>query len=359
MKKVYAPGVFDLFHIGHLNYLKAASIAGDYLVVAVQEDRAVEKAKNIDISTPLPERIALIEQLRFVDEVISYIDVFQGQILKALQIDVFACGEEYGNDPHFPDQVKTLEYCKTNGIEVFRIPRTNHVSSTAIRERLRDFWSKRAEKKTELPSGVTVLGSFDGDQEKIYQETIHEVNLVTEAVNQPALKRLLDLGCGDGRLLLQLAPKFRTTTGVDFSQELIDITKARLSSTNLDVKLITGDVSDYCENSNYDVILLSGIIPYLDDEQYPKLLANINTLSHSKTQIFIRCSLSLKNRINVVNLYSAKLDAIYTAYYRTLDEIVTSFGRHDWLEISNKILYQNTPETAVYWIVFEKAETAQ
>jgi glycerol-3-phosphate cytidylyltransferase len=359
MKKVYAPGVFDLFHIGHLNYLKTASTAGDYLVVAIQEDRTVEKAKNIKLSTPLAERMALIEELRFVNEVISYIDTYQGPILKELNINIFACGEDYGSDPNFPRQKDTLEFCENNNIEIFRIPRTNHVSSTATRERLKMFWSKRAEKIDELPSGVTVLGSFDGDQEKIRQETIYEAEQLNNAVKNSNEKSLLDLGCGDGRLLIELAPKFAKITGVDFSQELIDITKTKIKNKNFDIKLITGDASEYKEDTAFDVILLSGIIPYLDDGQYLRMLKNIEQISNNKTQIFIRCSLSLKDRINVVNLYSKNLNDIYTAYYRTFDELIVGFNNHGWKKIQSKLLYQNNPETAVYWIELAKTELSQ
>jgi cytidyltransferase-like protein len=58
MTRVYVPGVFDVFHIGHLNYLKSASENGDYLIVAVQDDREIMKQKGVAVVTPLPERVA-------------------------------------------------------------------------------------------------------------------------------------------------------------------------------------------------------------------------------------------------------------------------------------------------------------
>lgn len=152
MVKVFTPGVFDVFHVGHLNLLKAAAAAGDYLVVGIQDDREVELYKEVELVNMLAERIFIIEQLRFVDEVISYIDVSQGPLLEALEITVFACGDEYGHDKRFPDQLKTLAYCEENGIEVARIPRTPHVSSTRIRSQIKKVWC------SQTPSNCDAIG---------------------------------------------------------------------------------------------------------------------------------------------------------------------------------------------------------
>ena len=160
MVTVYVPGVFDVLHVGHLNYLRAARGAGDRMIVGVQDDREVLQQKGLQPVVPLAERMALIEALGFVDEVVSYRNVNQSALLKGLDIDVFAVGEEYGRRDL--QQRQTLDYCDRAGVRVFRVPRTPHVSSTQIRARLKEFWSARARLAEQLPAGVTVLGSFVG-----------------------------------------------------------------------------------------------------------------------------------------------------------------------------------------------------
>ena len=147
MKRLFVPGVFDVFHIGHLNYLKNAAQHGDYIIVGVQEDRSVFKSKGVKPVIPLAERMCILESLRFVDEVISYTSVFQGPLFEGLGIDVFAVGEEYGQDDRYPDQKRTLAYCAEQGIEVARVQRTLGVSSTNIRGRLKEFWDSRRQRQ--------------------------------------------------------------------------------------------------------------------------------------------------------------------------------------------------------------------
>ena len=108
--RVFAPGVFDVFHIGHLNYIQAASELGDVLVVGVQDDRAVVETKGTKLVNSLPERIAIIEALSCVKETVSYLNVFQGQLLKNLAIDVFACGEDYAMGGGGATQLM-IKYC--------------------------------------------------------------------------------------------------------------------------------------------------------------------------------------------------------------------------------------------------------
>lgn len=133
MKRLFVPGVFDVFHVGRLNYLRNASEHGDYVIVGVQDDRAVKACKDIDPIVPLADRMSIVEALRFVDEAVSYKDVFQGPLLEGLAIDVFAAGQEYGASGDYPDQKKTLAFCRERGIEVVQIPCTQRVSSTQIR----------------------------------------------------------------------------------------------------------------------------------------------------------------------------------------------------------------------------------
>lgn len=357
MKKVLAPGVFDVFHIGHLNYLMAARSHGSHLVVAVQEDRAVERQKHVELVTPLAERIALIEQLRFVDEVVSYSDVFQGPLLDALEIDVFACGEEYGSDPRYPEQQKTLEYCAENGIQVARIVRTAHVSSTAVRSRLRSFWSSRAAKARDLPAGVTTLGSFHGDQDKVREQTIRESALIIEAAIRSDAHSLLDLGCGDGRHLAEVAARFERVVGVDYAEELITLARARLAISAPHVQLQVGDVTEFESSEKFDIVLLSGITPCLDDVQMEKLLGNTSALSHHGSRLLIRASISLEKRIDLINFFSVELGEPYTAYYRTASETIAAGERHGWSLIDSGELYRHRADSAVWWFEFARTGT--
>lgn len=355
MVRVFCPGVFDVFHVGHLQYIKRASEAGDYLIVGVHDDREVKRCKGIEPVIPLAERMTIIEHLRCVDEVISYISIFQGPLLKALRIDVLAVGEEYGHNDRFPMQVDTLKYCQQNGIRIVHIPRTPHVSSTQIRARLKDFWRARASRLDALPAGVTVLGSFQGNQRKIAEETAREIRLVLDAVNTPHEKTLLDLGCGDGRLLAELSKEFASSIGVDFAGELLQIARQRVSNNAKPVELVESDVVEFQTDREVDVILLSGLLPCVDDEQVAQIARNLTRHVRPGVQLFLRTSIGIDRRIDVVNQFSEELGSYYTAYYRTNDEIVRLFALHGWRLESSLPLYQHRPDTGVWWYQFQSA----
>jgi len=349
MKRLFVPGVFDVFHIGHLNYLKRAAQHGDHVIVGIQDDRSVFQSKGVRPVIPLAERIAIIESLRFVDEVISYTSVFQGPLFSGLGINIFACGDEYGQDDRYPDQKRTLAYCREHEIDVVHIPRTAEVSSTNIRGRLKEFWDSRAQLSSNLQSGVTVLGSFKGDQNKVSEETAKECNLILNAVGETAGKSLLDLGCGDGRQLAPLVPHFGRVVGVDFSPKLLELAQQRLTANGTTAELVEGDASEFVTKERFDVILLSGITPYLDDHQLKQMIVNIQTMSHPETQVLIRTSIGLSNRINVVNQFSEELKSRYTAYYRTIPEMQEIFGIAGYQFGRTEQLYQHRADTAVWW----------
>lgn len=123
--KVLTVGVFDFFHIGHLNVLEQAKKQGDYLIVAVHDDKL--NIKGVEFLYSLEERMRLVSSLKFVDCVISYERV--DFLVQKVDFDVFAHGEDQ-NHQYFQ---KAFEWCKNNKKKVVMLERTEGISSTRIR----------------------------------------------------------------------------------------------------------------------------------------------------------------------------------------------------------------------------------
>ena len=66
----YTSGVYDMFHIGHLNVIRRAKEKCDYLIVGVSTDEVVEKNKNKKPIIPFEERAAIVESIKYVDQVV-------------------------------------------------------------------------------------------------------------------------------------------------------------------------------------------------------------------------------------------------------------------------------------------------
>ena len=132
MKRGYTAGVFDLFHIGHLNVLKKAKENCDYLIVAVSTDELVQKYKGKNTIIPFEERMAIVEAIKYVDEVVPQVNRDKIEAVDRYDIDVMFVGSDWKGNEVFD---KVDKYMKTKGKEgVVYFPYTQDVSSTKIKE---------------------------------------------------------------------------------------------------------------------------------------------------------------------------------------------------------------------------------
>lgn len=131
MKKVITVGVYDYFHLGHLRLLENAKRLGDYLIVAVQDGNCILKTKpNANILYTTEQRVAIVRAIRVVDEVIIYQDV--DEILPQVDFDIFAIG----SDQIHAGFQRAVKWCKENGKEVIRLPRTPGICSSDIKRQI-------------------------------------------------------------------------------------------------------------------------------------------------------------------------------------------------------------------------------
>lgn len=131
--RILTVGVFDLLHHGHLRvFQQAKEIAPNgYLIVAVQESDYIRKFKpEADVFFSTDVRCELIQQLRCVDEVITYSEV--DQIVQTVDFDIFAVGE----DQNHQGFCRAIDYCNMKGIKIFRMKRTPNVSSRMIKSQM-------------------------------------------------------------------------------------------------------------------------------------------------------------------------------------------------------------------------------
>lgn len=131
--KVLTVGVYDILHIGHILMFKHAREYGDRLVVAVQESDYVLKYKpNAKLIYDTNERLFMVGAVKYVDEVITYRNV--DEIVKNVMFDVFAVGP----DQNHAGFQKAIEWVQKHNKKVVTIPRTEGVSSSILRDYLRE-----------------------------------------------------------------------------------------------------------------------------------------------------------------------------------------------------------------------------
>jgi len=135
----YTAGVFDLFHIGHLNLLRRAKAECDYLIVAVSTDELVEEYKN---KTPIicyDERKAIVEAIKYVDEVVPQINRDKMAAWEKYRFNKMFVGDDWKGNKMFQE---LEEKFKKNDVEIVYFPYTKGTSSTYLREVLDKFNKK-------------------------------------------------------------------------------------------------------------------------------------------------------------------------------------------------------------------------
>lgn len=126
----YAAGVFDLFHIGHLNLLKNAKSMCDHLIVGVTSDELVEyKGKTAVV--PFKERMEIVASIEYVDTVVGQYDLDKFKAWEKLKFDKLFVGDDWFNSDTWNDYEERLNAA---GVDVIYFPYTIGTSSTMINE---------------------------------------------------------------------------------------------------------------------------------------------------------------------------------------------------------------------------------
>ena len=129
----YTTGVFDMFHVGHLNILKQAKENCDFLIVGVSTDELVSY-KDTRAIIPFEERIKIIEAIRYVDKVVPQVNMNKFEAWVKLKFDIMFVGDDWkGTDKWNDLEKKFSEY----NVKIHYFPYTKGTSSTQLRNTLK------------------------------------------------------------------------------------------------------------------------------------------------------------------------------------------------------------------------------
>lgn len=129
----YTTGVFDMFHIGHLNILKRAKEQCEYLIVGVSTDELVQNYKNKTPIIPFEERRAIVEAIKYVNKVVSQESMDKVAAVKQLKADAVFVGSDWKGTAQWKEYEQLLSKV---GCAVVYLNYTDGVSSTILRDKL-------------------------------------------------------------------------------------------------------------------------------------------------------------------------------------------------------------------------------
>ena len=130
----YTAGVYDMFHVGHLNVIMNAKEYCEHLIVAVSTDEVVQMNKGKTPIIPYDERAKIVGAIRYVDEVVPQTD-YSDKLgaAKKYGIDVMFVGDDWKGTDKWNQIERQL---KEIGVDLVYLPYTHSISSTMLREKI-------------------------------------------------------------------------------------------------------------------------------------------------------------------------------------------------------------------------------
>ena len=129
----YTDGVFDMFHVGHLNILREAKKHCDFLIVGVHSDKIVEDYKHKTTIVHDEDRKAIVEAIKYVDQAFITQTRDKIELWRKYHFDIVFIGDDWkGTDRWNKIEFELNKY----GVKVVYVPYTKGISSTMLREKI-------------------------------------------------------------------------------------------------------------------------------------------------------------------------------------------------------------------------------
>jgi glycerol-3-phosphate cytidylyltransferase len=128
----YAPGAFDLFHVGHLNLLRRARLECDYLIAGVVSDEVALAQKGRYPVVPEDERLEIVASLDVVDRAVLEVTTDKLATWERVRFDTIFKGSDWVGSAKWTELEREFA---VRGVRVAYLPYTEHVSTTVLRTR--------------------------------------------------------------------------------------------------------------------------------------------------------------------------------------------------------------------------------
>ena len=212
-KIVLVHGVFDLVHIGHLEYFQEAKKYGDILVVSVTADKYVKKGINKPFYNDL-DRCKFLSSLKIVDFVIKNYDYDSSNLIKILKPDYYAKGPDYskkGGDVagNLDKELKSLKeingkFITTSGKQLSstKILNEYHYFSEIDKNNLLKEFKKKLSAEDFIEDFKKTLKIIKNKKILIIGETIFDEYIYVNSLGQPSKENILAVGAIKNEIFL-------------------------------------------------------------------------------------------------------------------------------------------------------------
>lgn len=203
-------------------------------------------------------------------------------------------------------------------------------------EKVKKFWDSRARRLSTLPPES--IANLEENPQLLDEKIRDEQSKVFDWLPDLTGRTVLDLGSGTGQWTFRFCDRgARKVTAVEYSRPMSEIAEQQARARGMDnVEFIVSSAERYTADKPFDVIFISGLFVYLNDDQADALVRNIPAHCHPDTIVILRDGTGVQGRHEINGKYSENLDAEYSAVYRSAAEYLDLFAsaglscrRHD------------------------------
>ena len=194
------------------------------------------------------------------------------------------------------------------------------------KDKVKSFWDSRANTYQNL--AFESIANLEQDPENLKLKIQLETEKVADYLGSVAGKTILDLGAGVGQWSFRFVEAgAASVTAVEYSEPLAEIGRteaARRGVANLFFEVSAAE--QFHDGKTYDIVFISGLFVYMNDEQAALLARNLVDFCHPGTIVLLRDGTGIAGRHEINNRMSEHLQSLYSAVYRTREEYLELFA---------------------------------
>ena len=187
------------------------------------------------------------------------------------------------------------------------------------------FWEQRA--KSYEGQDLVNLSNLEADAELAKYKHERELDVLSQYMRPSAKLKMLDLGAGHGAWSAVFAPQVHSVTAVEYASGMAAAARDNVERKGIEnVQVVCAAAQDFESEEKYDLVLLSGLTIYLNEDELDRLLLNLSGYTASNARVILRDGTGKTETFTINNRFSDELQANYSAFYRTAEQYIKKFA---------------------------------
>jgi len=208
------------------------------------------------------------------------------------------------------------------------------------KDKVKRFWDARAQTYNNLP--FESIANLEQDADNLELKIRLETEKVFAWLPQIKDRNILDLGAGVGQWSFRFVDYgAKSITAVEYSAPLSEIGRREAQAREVkNIEFVVSPAENFVADRLFDIIFISGLFVYMNDDQSAKLMANLMFACHPESLILLRDGTGIAGRYEINDRYSEHLKVDYSATYRTRNDYVEMFDAAGFSLVKDEDMFE-------------------